>query len=76
MTPTREMFLAQVAIRNEEQGIVAKEEIVKDCILENRKFSWVMQVDGHVVPFVGHDVADYFAAHYAKLGYNVEFLEM
>ena len=43
-----------------------------DCKIINGKFSWIMKVDGKVITFNGSSNADYFAALYKKLGYNVE----
>lgn len=44
---------------------------MKDCILVNADFSWILQVDGKMIHFQGHDSAEYFAEHYNALGYNV-----
>ncbi len=41
------------------------------CLIDNATFSWVMRVDGMMIPFSGGDIAEYFADHYKKLGYKI-----
>jgi len=45
------------------------------CEIINEQFSWVMKVDGQVIPFNGFDVADYFEGLYTKLGYEVKRID-
>jgi|LGVF01.2.fsa_nt_gb hypothetical protein len=44
---------------------------MKECILFNGKFSWILIVDGQTINFEGGDVAEYFAKHYEELSYKV-----
>ncbi len=46
---------------------------MKICKIVNNNFSWVMFVDEQAVSFSGRHNAEYFASHYRKLGYEVEF---
>lgn len=41
------------------------------CTIENGKFSYIMNVDGQEISFQFHSCAEYFAKHYADLGYVV-----
>ena len=41
------------------------------CTIVNDWFSWELQVDGTVVTFNGLNAAEYFEAHYSKLGYLI-----
>ena len=45
---------------------------MKECILENGQFSWILHVDGLGIAFEGKYAADYFREHYQKLGYIVK----
>lgn len=45
----------------------------KECIITNGTFSWVMNVDGKVINFQGHDNAEYFKDLYTNMGYEVKF---
>jgi len=43
----------------------------KVCKLTNGRLSWLLEVDGMRIPFTGMEVAEYFADHYKKLGYEI-----
>jgi len=44
----------------------------KVCKLVNDRFCWVLKVDEQEIPFQGSSNAEYFEAHYKKLGYKIE----
>lgn len=46
---------------------------MKTCTITNKKFAWVLEVDGQEIRFQGSWNADYFSEHYSALGYTVEF---
>jgi len=46
------------------------------CKLTNGQFSWIMSVDGQEISFDGFYNAEYFAKHYRKLGYKVEWIDV
>ena len=48
---------------------------MKEVKLINGWFSWFLCVDGEKISFQGSENADYFADHYRKLGYTVNFEE-
>jgi hypothetical protein len=41
------------------------------CRIHNGKYSYILVVDGKTIPFQYATNADYFQAHYEKLGYQV-----
>lgn len=43
----------------------------KVCIIDYRKLSYRLLVDGKSISFSGSDIADYFEEHYRKCGYEV-----
>jgi len=45
----------------------------KTCTLINARFSWILEVDGQSINFQQRSNADYFAAHYGKLGYIIKW---
>ena len=45
----------------------------KVCKLVNGIFAWVLKVEGLEVAFSSALAADYFAEHYKKLGYEIEW---
>ena len=45
------------------------------CIITNNKFCWILAVDGVEICFSTRAAAEYFAAHYNKLGYEIEKVE-
>ena len=44
---------------------------MKECIITNGRFTYLMEVDGHKITFQGSYSADYFEQHYKDLGYKV-----
>ena len=46
---------------------------IKECIIENAQFSYLLRVDGRIIAFQSSDSADYFEKHYRELGYKVIF---
>lgn len=47
----------------------------KVCKIINGKFSWLLQVDGRTISFLGRVNADYFENHYVNIGYTVERID-
>ena len=43
--------------------------LIKECIIVNSKFSWLLKVDGRTIPFSTDP--EYFAQIYQRLGYEV-----
>jgi hypothetical protein len=50
-----------------------KEE--KVCSLKKDENCWLLNVDGHLIPFQSRVNAKYFADHYEKLGYEIIWKE-
>lgn len=48
---------------------------MKICEIINSRFCWFLRVDGESISFQGSYNADYFANHYANLGYKVERID-
>ena len=52
-----------------------KNKVLKNCIIINGKFSWLLLVDNQEIFFSGFHNAEYFKVHYENLGYQVLFID-
>ena len=62
-------------IEEDDDGSDVAEETVKECVIENGQFSYILRVDCKEISFQGMDCAEYFAEHYRNLGYDVKRID-